>query len=154
MKDWEPEGVSVDDWTPVRSETRRSWWPVIGAIVVVAALVGVFFLVRAIYRSYSAESVVVATVCGKEAVPLSDSDGNNNGHEYRVYTSQGTFVVKDHFVNGIRTLSADTYGRIQPGVTYKITSYGWRNGLLSMFPNIEKAERVPDSEQQPKACDK
>ena len=71
-----------------------------------------------------------------------DRTTNSEGHsEARVYTSCGTFKVADSLTRGKFT-SADTFGRIQEGHTYKFTYHGWRNGFLSMFPNITEAEEV------------
>jgi len=60
---------------------------------------------------------------------------------YRVYTSCGVFTIEDNLFLG-KFNSADTYARIQPGRTYRITSYGWRNGFFSMFPNITDAQEI------------
>lgn len=98
------------------------------------------------YNSYKTEHTITTTICSKESVNI------DNGHEYRVYTVDGTFAVKDHVVNGLRTRSADTYGRLQSNTTYEITYYGWRNGVFSLFPNILEATKVPEEEQQPNAC--
>ena len=80
--------------------------------------------------SYYATHHRTVVVCGKEAVA---KDGG--GHEYRVYTDKGTFVMTDSFV-AQRFSTADAYGRLQPNRTYDISYYGWRFGLTSSFPNI------------------
>lgn len=60
---------------------------------------------------------------------------------YRVYSSCGVFNVEDApFVGQFN--SADTYGSIQIGHTYRFTTYGYRNGFFSVFPNITKAVEV------------
>jgi hypothetical protein len=63
------------------------------------------------------------------------------GSEARVYTDCGTFIVADSLTRGTFT-SADTFGAIEEGKTYRLTYHGWRNGLLSMFPNITEAKEV------------
>lgn len=60
---------------------------------------------------------------------------------YRVYSSCGVFNVKDAMFVG-QFNSADTYAGIQVGHTYRFTTYGYRNGFLSWFPNITKAVEV------------
>jgi hypothetical protein len=57
---------------------------------------------------------------------------------YRVYSDCGVFEVKDDLLHGAFN-SADTYGSIHEGETYDFEAYGWRNGFLSLFPNIVKA---------------
>lgn len=60
---------------------------------------------------------------------------------YRIYSSCGVFNVEDAPLVG-QFNSADTYGQILPGHTYRFTTYGFRNGFFSMFPNITKAVEV------------
>lgn len=69
------------------------------------------------------------------------STGPKGGSVYRVYTSCGVFEVDDNIFLG-QFNAADTYARIQPGKTYRLTTYGWRNGALSLFPNITQAQEV------------
>lgn len=76
------------------------------------------------------------TVVGKEAVRSGD------GNQYRVYTEDcGTLSVEDSISVG-RWDSADLYGTIKEGETYEVFTGGYRNGFLSMFPNILEAEQV------------
>ncbi len=112
-----------------RSIRNRLRLFLIGTGVAVAVLLGVIA-----YGSYSQVNTASGvTICGKESVTTED------GHEYRVYTTNGTYVVADRIVNGASFRSADIYGRIIPGQTYDITSYGWRLPLVSAFENIIKA---------------
>lgn len=115
---------------------------IVGIVLVVIAIVCIVPL----YHSYKRVSTATVTVCDKESVDT--GDGN---HEYRVYTSAGTYVVKDHIVNGARFTSADTYGKLQRNTVYQIKSYGWRIGFFSSFKNILEATKVPDA--KPSGCD-
>lgn len=63
------------------------------------------------------------------------------GTDYRIYTSCGTFQVADSLTRGTFR-SADTYGSIEEGKTYRLTYHGYRNGFLSMFPNVTEAVEV------------
>ena len=63
---------------------------------------------------------------------------HKQGSEKRIYTTCGTFTVNDSLTRG-KFNSADLYGNIQRGHTYTLTYNGWRNGFLSMFPNVTKA---------------
>ncbi len=93
--------------------------------------------------------VETVTICGKESVQRS---GENAGHEYRVYTSGATYVVKDYFgTGGSRFSSADLYGRIRIGETYVIRSYGYRVPWTSSFWNIESV--TPTQQEPTGTCD-
>lgn len=108
----------------------------------------VFILVFAIYFGFKAchtsveqgnwhEEVV--TVCSKEVATV--GSGDSISHQYRIYTSGQTYVVKDYYgSNGTRFNSADVYGRIEVGRVYKIESFGYRVPALSRFWNIETIE--------------
>lgn len=120
-----------------RSSSTSIWPWVVGALILVALAIPAC-------NSYSKESTLVATVCGKEAV------SNGSGHEYRVYTTEDTYAVKDHVLNGTSFRASNTYGRIEPHQVYRLTVYGWRIPVVSQFKNLVKAERVPD--QKPQTC--
>jgi len=127
---------------------RSTWRERSSAPWVFGGLALLVLLIAAIplYHSYKQSETVQVTVCGKEAVPTGQS-----GHEYRVYTSDGTFKVTDHVINGRRFDSADTYGRIQPNKVYDLKVYGWRIPFFSQFKNIETATPVPSA--TPSGCD-
>src|SRR5699024_6375362 len=65
----------------------------------------------------------------KESVKTQDS------HQYRVYTSCGTFKIEDSLYL-MRIDSADIYGSIEKDKKYDFKIHGTRNGFLSMFPNV------------------
>lgn len=60
---------------------------------------------------------------------------------YRVYTSCGVFTVADDPIRG-RWNSADTYAGLVKGASYEFHTIGWRNGFLSIFPNILDAKQA------------
>ncbi len=72
---------------------------------------------------------VTCKVTSKESVYKRES------HEYRVYTTCGTFNVRDD-VTIVRFNSADLYGSIEPNKVYTFKVGGLRVGYLSLFPNI------------------
>lgn len=79
----------------------------------------------------------ICTVTGKDR--SSDKDGSSI---FRVYTEQcGTLGLADNLFAG-RFNSADDYGRIKEGKTYRFETVGIRNGLFSMFPEINKMYEV------------
>jgi hypothetical protein len=90
----------------------------------------------------------IMTLCSVESV--AKQSGSTTKNEYRVTAvdAQGetrTLVIKDsHWPTTWRTRSADTVGdlrRQMPG-SFRVVRFGWRNGLLSLFPNIQSATRV------------
>lgn len=102
-------------------------------------MVGVFIIAMVIFffagPHINVQDHSNCKVTGKESVSL----GSDQGHEYRVYSSCGTFKVADQMG---RWSSADLYGSIQQGETYNITSNGYRIPLTSVFPNVKNMEKV------------
>lgn len=71
--------------------------------------------------------------CTVESKDRSTSDGVS---VYRVYTEQcGVLGIEDALFQG-NFNSADVYSKIEEGKTYQFKTAGWRNGPLSLFPNI------------------
>lgn len=64
-----------------------------------------------------------------------------DGAEYRVYTPHETFVMKDSFIK-TRFASADDYGKLQVGHTYKCQAFGIRIPLFSSFRNLHDCKPV------------
>lgn len=78
------------------------------------------------------------TVTGKESI----SSSRDKTHEYRVYTAEcGTLKVADTLTQG-RWDSSEFYSKLKEGEKYDMLTGGYRNGPLSMFPNILEAERA------------
>lgn len=79
----------------------------------------------------------------KESTITVDSKERGRGDSSNdlVYTADKTFKVGDSWTRG-RFNSADTYGMLRPGCSYRVTHYGYRLGLISAFPNIIAAEHV------------
>jgi hypothetical protein len=76
-------------------------------------------------------------------VTKTDRTSNSDGQsQARVYTENcGTFEVSDNIFKG-QFNSADTFGALQPGETYDFETIGFRNGFLSIFPNILEASKT------------
>jgi hypothetical protein len=94
--------------------------------------------------SYAKVSEQTLHITGKESVSVKD------GHEYRVYADEDTYVIKDSFIHP-RFNSANVYGRLPvpaggPGSTKSVAMrckvYGWRIGLFSQFKNILECKRL------------
>jgi len=114
---------------------RRAWWekPVTW-IAIVGALVVVSIPLAIDYQEFHYATL---EVCEKERSATSE------GAEYRIYTDQGTFVMKDAWFAGRRFDTADEYGSLQTDTVYEVTFKGWRVPILSLFPNIVELEKVP-----------
>lgn len=76
----------------------------------------------------------VCTVEDKDRTRKSDG-----GSDQRIYTDCGVLNVADDALQG-QWNSADTYSQIEVGQTYELTTVGWRNGLLTLFPNVISVE--------------
>jgi len=84
------------------------------------------------------DETATCTVVDKTA----SKDYQSGSTDYRIYTEEcGTFQVADSITRGTWR-SSDTYGRIKVDHTYEFTYHGFRNGFLSMFPNITEAKEV------------
>lgn len=82
---------------------------------------------------YAQKETVTFTIEEKESV------AKDGGHEYRVYTDNGTYKVGDSWLY-TRWNAADVYGRLDEDQTYECVVYGWRFGFFSMFKNILDCE--------------
>lgn len=77
----------------------------------------------------------VCTVTGKESIVL---EGN---HQYRVYTTCGTYKMEDQLLQ-LNFNTADLYGMLEINSKYKITSSGYRVPIMSIFKSINKVEKL------------
>lgn len=106
---------------------------VVGGVLL--ALVAVVLAVL-ILPSYFHQVTNTATVFDKARVCDSSSNGSQDC-KYLIYTSHGTYRLQDSIAIG-RFTSSDAYGRIRTCHKYDITSYGFRFGPTSSYPNIVK----------------
>lgn len=81
------------------------------------------------------EKTTTLTVEDKESVNTKD------GHEYRVYTDKGVYVVKDTVIY-FNFRAADRYASLKVGKTYTCKQAGFRFGLGSAFPNLIECNEV------------
>lgn len=120
------------NWSVGRSVGRSSFLPSGGYALATAVVVILLVLgVGACASAYYGDDPVRITVNDKESV----AKGNNEGHEYRVYTNKGTFVMKDSIIKG-RFATGDDYGKLQKGKTYDCKAFGFRVPLFSSFKNL------------------
>lgn len=126
-----------------RERRRRRQIKLLAGFAAVVALMLLISIPLTI--SYAKVQTVTLHVTGKESVNTGD------GHEYRVYALEDTYIIADSFVHP-RFDSANFYGRLPvtaggPGdpshpkvLTCKV--FGWRVGLFSMFKNIKSCDGV------------
>lgn len=121
---------------PQHARRPRDFTPLViwigGVLVVAIALIYAF----AYFGSRTTVESCTVTSKDRGVSITSDGDGNTTSStNYRVYSSCGTFEVQDNLFLG-KFNSADTYGALVEGETYDFDVIGWRNGFLSLFPNI------------------
>lgn len=97
--------------------------------IAIAAFIAVILLVGACAVPYAKTDSVTILVKDKESINTED------GHEYRVSTDQGTFVMKDTILHG-RFDTADEYGALDRGQRYHCEKFGFRIPLFSSFENL------------------
>lgn len=102
------------------------------ALTTVAAVVVIACGVAGTYAyGWGSEQDRTCTVTGTDRTRSSEG-----GSDMRVYTEGcGVLGVGDVLVRG-QFDSADAFGGIEPGVTYEVTTVGWRVPFLSMFPTV------------------
>lgn len=112
--------------------TNRGLW--VGSTLGVLALVLAGFGLA--FASYSSVTEVTTVVTDKERVCETKGDCR-----YLIFTEAGTFENTDSLFMG-KFNSSDVQGSINVGSEYDIVARGWRIGLLSSYPNVERATPV------------
>ena len=77
---------------------------------------------------------------------IKKSSGKGNGDKYLIVdTEKNTYQITDlTFIE--KWNSTDLYNELEIGKKYKITTSGIRNQFWSMYPNINKVEKIKDIE--------
>lgn len=117
---------------------HRPALPGMGLAFAAFALVAVLFVVGGTWASnYANEHTTDCTVTSTDR-----TTNPEGGSDMRVYTDEcGTLAVRDAWLRG-QTRSADLFGKLRPGTTYRMTVAGVRFGPLSAFPMIVDAHPV------------
>jgi len=102
------------------------------AIGIAAAAVGG---IASCSHNYLEEKSVVATVTEKAIHVDGDKDSGVTS-TYMIYTDHGVFTNRDSLSKG-KFNSSDIYGQLKVGCTYKFNYHGFRNNVMSMYPNID-----------------
>ena len=77
---------------------------------------------------------------------IKKSSGKGNGDKYLIVdTEKNTYQITDLTFIG-KWNSTDLYNELEIGKKYKITTSGIRNQFWSMYPNINKVEKIKDIE--------
>jgi len=110
--------------TPPRSKRylNATTFIVIGVFVALVVL-SVAFL--------SSKRDVTITVVDKERICSSQ----NEDCKYLVFTENGTYENSDTLLN-LKFNSSDIQGSLRPGQTYDVQVWGFRQPILSWYPNI------------------
>lgn len=104
----------------------------IAALVILAACCGGVSFVKNNWNEHVSE----CTIKRVDRV----STGSKGSSDMRIYTEQcGVLGNSDALFEG-KFDSADIYGALEPGHTYKLRIAGWRVPFLSAFPNILEIE--------------
>jgi hypothetical protein len=105
--------------------------------IIVGALIigGIAFSIS----GYSNKQTIKSKVTGKERITTSDGNGKVDSY-YLIFTEAGTLKLEDELFYG-NFNSSDWYGQIRQDSTYTFHTVGYRNGFLSMYPNIVKFEK-------------
>lgn len=101
-----------------------------GLLVGVAVVAVLVPLVVAV-SSFSLTRTTEVVVFDKERV----CESGGGACHYLIFTDDTTFQLSDSLLVG-RFDSSDDYGQIRRCHRYELTYYGWRVGVLSMYPNI------------------
>lgn len=91
--------------------------------------------------AYWASSTWTGPVTVTKAERIISGSGENTHGRYMVWTDKEVFEVTDTLLF-TRWDSADTYGQIQVGKTYRFKVAGWRFGCLSWNRNILEYEEI------------
>lgn len=104
------------------------------ALVVIAVLVIVGLGYFGIHYEYGTEKTVTFTVSA-----LDDQANGSNGHKYLIFTSDGQeYENTDAWLHG-KTDSSNIWAKMLEagkGATWKCKIYGYRNTVLSSYPDI------------------
>lgn len=118
------------------------FWEDIGIVAVILVIVGVLVGGVALYVGVklSTEHWDTFTVTKLPDRSLQyGGNGQSNSYANLVYTSKGVFSNTDTVIPW-KTKSSDIYAQLQQGKTYTCQVAGWRNGFLSMYPDIIKCK--------------
>jgi len=109
--------------------------------IIMASLLAAAYMVLSC--SHLDRDTLTGTVTEK-TVKRMDKD---SGDKYLVFVKlddgrSAVFENTDSLIEG-KFRSADLYGSLKVGKRYRFHVYGWRNGCLSWYKNIKKAEPLP-----------
>jgi len=96
--------------------------------IVVGAFIALVVLAITFFTSKHEE---VITVSDKERV----CSANTHDCKYLVFTENGTYENTDTLL-AFKFNSSDIQGQLKPGETYTVDVWGFRQPILSWYPNI------------------
>lgn len=102
--------------------------------IVILVVIIILGLGLSLGYQYGTAREVTITVTDKERIIEKGEDG---GSYYLVFTEDDAYKNEDALFYG-KFKSSSLQAKLQIGETYTVKVYGWRIGLLSMYPNIVK----------------
>ncbi len=106
---------------------RNKTYQTASVVVLLLALTAMGIYLIALFNSKETISI---TVRDKERVCSSADDC-----DYLIFAEEGVYKNADA-VLALKFNSSDLYNKLQPGQTYQVDVWGFRQPLLSMYPNI------------------
>lgn len=108
----------------------KNGFRLINVFVILICIVVGSLILKGTFPYLTADSSLI-TISKAERVVDKDA----GSARYLVWSDKGTFEITDTLAY-FQFRSSDLYGQLKPGMTVEVKYYGWRNGLLSMYPNI------------------
>ena len=117
--------------TPRRVRSPQHQWHMAGITTTIAVLVLlVLGIASCQHFEYGTEHLVTFTIASK------DDQASGNNHQYLIFTRGGhTFKDTDAWFHG-KLNSSDVWAGLHTGQRYTCDVYGWRNHVLSSYPDI------------------
>ena len=111
--------------------------------IVGAIIIGI--IVGAVYWSWKVEygNTQTIEIILKDKYIKRSGNSSTNDKYLIVDTENNTYQITDLTFLG-KWNSTDLYNELEIGKQYKITTSGIRNQYLSMYPNINKIEKIED----------
>ena len=93
------------------------------------------------YQYLTMRTIESARIKDKQISTESQKKDGKVKSTYLIYTDHGVFRNDDAGWH-MKFNSSDLYGNLDKGESYRLTVYGWRIPILSMYPNIVRARPI------------
>lgn len=94
------------------------------------------------FYSFGTVRTITIQVTEKERIVEASGSGENQSisSKYLVFTKDHDVLENTDSLLWLKWNSSSVQGQLHEGETYTVKVYGWRIGLLSMYPNIVSIE--------------